>query len=64
MSIYILANLFDELAKFKVSTNSKVFLPGLMNMRETKILTSVIEIQRENWGFTECAGKADLNKSY
>ena len=30
--------------------NSKVFLRGLLNMREEQILTSVIEIQKENWG--------------
>ena len=29
---------------------SKVFLHGLLNMREMQILTSVIEIQKENWG--------------
>ena len=34
----------------KVPTNSKVFLYGLLNMREKQILTSVIEIQKENWG--------------
>ena len=33
-----------------VPTNSKVFLCGLLNMREKQILTSVIEIQKENWG--------------
>ena len=33
-----------------VPTNSKVFLRGLLNMREMQILTSVIEIQKENWG--------------
>ena len=33
-----------------VPTNSKVFLRGLLAMREKQILTSVIEIQRENWG--------------
>ena len=35
-----------------VPTNSKVhvFLPGLLNVREKQILTSVIEIQKENWG--------------
>ena len=32
-----------------VPTNSKVFLRGLLNMRERQIL-SVIEIQKENWG--------------
>ena len=31
-------------------TNSKVFLRGLLNMREKQILTSVIEIQKENRG--------------
>ena len=30
--------------------NSKVFLRGLQNMREKQILTSIIEIQKENWG--------------
>ena len=34
----------------KVPTNSKVFLRGLLTMREKQILTSVIEIQKENWG--------------
>ena len=29
-----------------VPTNSKVFLRGLLNMREKQILTSVIEIQK------------------
>ena len=33
-----------------VPTNSKVFLRGLPNLREKQILTSVIEIQKENWG--------------
>ena len=33
-----------------VPTNSKVFLRGLLNMWEEQILTSVIEIQKENWG--------------
>ena len=33
-----------------VPTNSKVFLRGLLNMREKQILTSDIEIQKENWG--------------
>ena len=32
----------------KRPTNSKVFLPGLLNMRVKQ--TSVIEIQKENWG--------------
>ena len=32
-----------------VPTNSKVFLRGLLNMWENHILTSVIEIQKENW---------------
>ena len=31
-----------------VPTNSKVFLPRFMIMKEMSILTSVIEIQREN----------------
>ena len=30
-----------------VSTNSKVFLRGLLNMRKKQILTSVIEIPKE-----------------
>ena len=33
-----------------VPTNSKIFLRRLLNMREKEILTSVIEIQKENWG--------------
>ena len=33
-----------------VPTNSKVFLRGLLTMREKQILTSDIEIQKENWG--------------
>ena len=33
-----------------VPTNSKVCSRGLLNMREKQILTSVIEIQKENWG--------------
>ena len=33
-----------------VPTNSKVFLRGLLNMREKQMLTSDIEIQKENWG--------------
>ena len=33
-----------------VPTNLKVFLRGLLNMREKQILTSVIEFQKENWG--------------
>ena len=32
-----------------VPSNSKVCLCGLLNMREKQILTSVIEIQKENW---------------
>ena len=32
-----------------VPTNSKVFLRGLLTMREKQILTSVIEIQKANW---------------
>ena len=32
-----------------VPTNSKVFFRGLLNMREKQILTSVIEIEKENW---------------
>ena len=34
----------------KVPTNSKVFLRGLLNMREKQILTSIIEIQKEIGG--------------
>ena len=33
-----------------VPTNSMVFLRVLLNMREMQNLTSVIEIQNENWG--------------
>ena len=33
-----------------VPANSQVFLRGLLNMREMQILTSVIEIQKENCG--------------
>ena len=33
-----------------VPTNSNVFLCGLLTMRKKQILTSVIEIQKENWG--------------
>ena len=44
----ILTFLRDELRT--VPTNSKVFLRGLLNMREKQILTSVIEVQKENWG--------------
>ena len=33
-----------------VPTNSMVFLRVLLNMREKQNLTSVIEIQNENWG--------------
>ena len=33
-----------------VPTNSKVFLRSCMDMREKQISTSVIEIQKENWG--------------
>ena len=32
-----------------VPTNSKLCLRGLLNMREKKILASVIGIQEENW---------------
>ena len=31
-----------------VPTNSKIFLPRFMTMQEMSILTSVIEIQKEN----------------
>ena len=31
-----------------VPNNSKVFLRGLLNMRENQILISVIEIKKEN----------------
>ena len=40
-SIYVLS-IFLRM----VPTNSKVFLRGLLNMREKQILTSVIEIQK------------------
>ena len=30
--------------------DSKVFLHGFLNMWEKQILTSIIEIQKENWG--------------
>ena len=33
-----------------VPTNSQVFLRDLPNIREKKIITCVIEIQKENWG--------------
>ena len=33
-----------------VLTNLQVFLHGLLNMLEKEIITSVIEIQKENWG--------------
>ena len=33
-----------------VPTNSKVLFRGFLNMPEKQILTSVIEIQKENWG--------------
>ena len=33
-----------------VPTNSKVFLRGLLNMREKQISTSVVKIKKENWG--------------
>ena len=32
------------------ATISKVFLRGLLNMREKQISTSVIKMQKENWG--------------
>ena len=31
-----------------VPTNSKIFLRGLLNVREKQILTSVFDIQKEN----------------
>ena len=34
-----------------VPTNSKVFLGGLLNMWEKQVLTSAIEIQKENWAY-------------
>ena len=40
----------DDFPLRTVPTNSKVFLRGLLNMRKKQILTSVIEIQKENWG--------------
>ena len=33
-----------------VPTKSKIFLRSLLNTREEVILTSVTEIQKENWG--------------
>ena len=33
-----------------VPTNSRVFLRGLLTMREKQILTSVIEIKKQSWG--------------
>ena len=33
-----------------VPTNLKVFLRGFIKMREKQISTSVIKIQKENWG--------------
>ena len=41
---------FHLIALRTVPTNSKVFLRGLLNVREKQILTSIIEIQKENWG--------------
>ena len=38
----------SDLVLRTVPTNSKVFLRALLNMREKQILTSVIEIQKEN----------------
>ena len=40
-----------------VPTNSKVFLRGLLTVREKQILTSVIEIQKENWGYPRIFGR-------
>ena len=34
----------------RLSLSGTVFLRGLLNVREKQILTSVIEIQNENWG--------------
>ena len=34
-----------------VPTNSKVFLRGLLNMREKQISASVIKIPKENWRY-------------
>ena len=39
-----------EIGLRTVPNNSKVFLRGFMNMREKQISTSVIKIQKENWG--------------
>ena len=52
MVFLILANYCKQLylSLRTVPTNSKVFLRGLLTMREKQILTSVIEIQKENWG--------------
>ena len=42
--------LFPHNSLRRVPTNSQVFFRGLLNMREKQIITSVIEIQKENWG--------------
>ena len=42
---------FSQLPKWTVPTNSKVFLRGLLNVQEKQILTSDIEIQKENCMF-------------
>ena len=39
---------FNEIFR-TVPTDSKVFLPRFMIMQEMYILTSVIEINKENW---------------
>ena len=45
-----LCGFVDENSLRTVPTNSEVFLRGLLNVRGKQILTSVIEIQKENWG--------------
>ena len=44
-----LGKLLDKLLR-TVPTSSKVDFSRFMNMPEKQILTSVIEIQKENWG--------------
>ena len=48
--ILIFVGLFLKSYLRTVPTNSKVVLRGFLNMREKQILTTVIEIQKENWG--------------
>ena len=45
-----LARHFKKQLLRTVPTISKVFLHGFMNMRKKQISTSVIKIQKENWG--------------